>query len=199
MPVAALSAHALVTMATTTSPGYDLVLLAHVLTAVVGFGALVVAAGSALALRGVLRRGGPVPEALARYYRPGVNWAGRVLFLVPVLGVALLAMGGGQWSFADLWVSLGMAVWAGVAVVAEAVLWPGERRLQEVVAAARGVGAGPDPGVGPAGGPDGGGDAGTGDGVDADGAPGLCARVGLLGLASGAALVVAGVVMVAKP
>jgi len=189
VPVAALSTAVLwtsvpVLAAATTSPGYDLVLLAHVLTAVVGLGALVVAAGSALALRGVLLRGGPVPEALARYYRPGVNWAGRVLFLVPVLGAALLAMSGGQWSFADLWVSLGTAAWGVVAVAAEAVLWPGERRLQEVVATVTGGSGVPDP---------------HDDRSDVVRAPGLCARVGLLGLTLGAALVVTGVVMVAKP
>ncbi|HVC66184.1 MAG TPA: hypothetical protein VND44_01150, partial [Acidimicrobiales bacterium] len=136
MPTVALPLHIPVTTASTTSPGYDLVLLAHVLAAVVGIVAIGVAAGSALALRGVLARGAPVPDALARYYRPGVNWAGRVLFLVPVFGVALLAMSGGTWDFADTWVSLGTAGWALVAVVAESVLWPEERRLQEVVAAA---------------------------------------------------------------
>ena len=121
------------TAASTTSPGYDIVLLAHVLSAVVGLVALAVAAGSALALRSALRRGGPVPDALARYYRPGVNWPGRTLFLVPVFGIALLAMSGGEWSFGDTWVSVGMVAWAVVAVAAEAALWPEERRLQEVV------------------------------------------------------------------
>jgi len=183
------------TPATTTSPGYDLVLLAHVLTAVVGLGALAVAAGSALALRGVLRRGGPVPDALARYYRPGVNWAGRVLFLVPVFGVALLAMSGGQWSFADLWVTVGMAVWAVVAVAAEVLVWPGERRLQAVVAALAAVGAPPAPDGGLPGVPD----SAVDGGADVAEGPGICARVGLLGLALGAALVATGVVMVAKP
>ncbi len=167
------------------APGYDLVLLAHVLTAVVGLVAVGIAGGCALALRRALVTGGPVPEALARYYRPGINWAGRVLFLVPVLGIALLAMSGGQWSFADGWVSMGMAVWAAVAIAAESVLWPAERRLQEVVAA-RGTGDGQDPGP-----------------VDGAGGlhevTGLCLRTGAVGLALAAALVVVAVVMVAKP
>ena len=64
VPFAAPLSTVPLTPATTTSPGYDLVLLAHVLTAVVGLVALAVAAGSALALRGVLARGTPVPEAL---------------------------------------------------------------------------------------------------------------------------------------
>jgi len=32
---------------------------------------------------------------------PGVNWAARVLVLVPVLGIALIAMSQGDWSFSD--------------------------------------------------------------------------------------------------
>ncbi len=190
MPLLAPPASVLVTAASTTSPGYDLVLLAHVLTAVVGLVALVVAAGSALALRGVLTRGAPVPEALARYYRPGVNWAGRVLFLVPVLGVALLGMSGGQWDFADAWVVVGMAAWALVAVAAEAALWPEERRLQEAVAAVTAGGVGTS-GAAPA--PE------DRAGVDVEGVPGRCVRVGLLGLSLGATLVLVGVLMVAKP
>lgn len=200
------------TSATTTSPGYDLVLLAHVLSAVVGLVALGVAAGSALALRGVLRRGAPVPEALARYYRPGVNWAGRVLFLVPVFGVALLVMSDGQWGFGDTWVTLGMAVWAGVAVLAEAALWPDERRLQDMVASIpAGAGAAavavgrPHDGV--TGSTDG--SPGPNDGAvvpgevavapDLDEAVARCGRVGVLGISLGTALVVIFVVMVGKP
>ena len=72
--------------------------------------------------------------AVVRYFRPGVNWVGRVLFLVPVLGVALVAMSGGQWGYSDGWVTIGLGVWVAVAFVAEGVLWPAERRLQEVVA-----------------------------------------------------------------
>ncbi len=198
--------------ASTTSPGYDLVLLAHVLSAVVGLVALSVAAGSALALRGALRRGGPVPEALARYYRPGVNWAGRVLFLVPVFGIVLLVMSGGQWGFADTWVSAGMAVWAVVAMTAEAALWPEERRLQLVVAAvaatadvaSEGAAGGTGDGRGDVGGTgdgrgDVGGTPGHGGGADLEGAPGRCVRVGLLGAGLGAALVAVAVLMVAKP
>jgi uncharacterized membrane protein len=110
---------------------YDLVLLAHVLTALIGLGAIVVAAGCALALS----RAGTASEALRRYYRPGVNWAGRVVFLVPVFGVALIAMSHGEWSFSDAWVGIGLVLWLVVAVVAELVLWPAERRLQAAVGA----------------------------------------------------------------
>ena len=167
----------------TNAPGFDLVLLAHVIAAVVGLVAVVLAGVSALALRRALAQDGPLPEALERYYRPGVNWAGRVLFLVPVLGVALLVMSDGQWSFADTWVSAGMAVWAIVAMVAETVLWPAERRLQGVVATAGGA----EPVA-----------AADGSGQPVDSAR-LCLQAGLVGLALGVALVFVGILMVAQP
>jgi hypothetical protein len=110
---------------------YDVVLLAHVLAALVGLGAVVVAGAYALALRS----SGPGSEPVRRYYRPGVNWAGRVLFLIPVLGVALMAMSGGDWTFSDGWITIGLMLWAAVAVLAEMALWPAERRLQVAVSA----------------------------------------------------------------
>lgn len=146
---------------------YDVVLLAHVLAAVVGLGAVVVAGAYAL----VLRRSGPGPESVRRYYRPGVNWAGRVLFLIPVLGVALMALSHGDWSFADGWITIGLALWAVVAVVAEMALWPAERRLQAAVA---------------------------GSVTEAELGT-MCLRVAGLSAALSVALVAAAVVMVAKP
>ena len=108
---------------------YDVVLLAHVLSSVVGFGAVAVAGVNALLLRGAAA---PSPSVL-RYYRPGVNWAGRVTFLVPVLGVALVGMSHGSWSFSDGWVLGGLALWAVAAMAGEMAVWPAERGLQRLV------------------------------------------------------------------
>src|ERR1700730_3486374 len=102
---------------------YGLVLLAHVLAALVGFGAVAVAGAYAMALR----RSGAVSESVRRYYRPGVNWVGRVLFLVPLFRVALMAMSQGDWSFSDGWITAGFVLWAFAALVAEMALWPAER------------------------------------------------------------------------
>lgn len=110
---------------------YDLVLLAHVLAAITGFGAVGVAGIYAV----MLGRRGPTSESVARYYRPGVNWAGRVIFVVPVLGFVLLGMnsGPGGYSVSDGWVVTGLILWAVAAIAAELVLWPAERKLQQLV------------------------------------------------------------------
>ena len=162
------------------SVAYDLVLLAHVLAAVAALVAVVAAGGFALALRGALRSGRPLTEPVVRYFRPGVNWVGRVLFAVPVLGIVLMAMSGGEWSWSDTWISMGTGAWALVAVIAEAVLWPGERHLQTVVAGRTGGGPDGDPGR-------------------TAGEAAACLRTGLVGVGLGAALVAVAVLMVAKP
>jgi hypothetical protein len=146
---------------------YDIVLLAHVLSALVGLGVVLVAGASALALR----RPGPPSDAVRRYYRPGVNWAGRSLFLVPVFGVALMALSDGDWTYSQDWVLGGILLWVAAAFVAELVLWPGERVLQ--AGAARPA---PDPGL-----------------------RGQCRRVAVAAGVVAGLLLTAAVLMVAKP
>ncbi|HWD50915.1 MAG TPA: DUF2269 family protein [Acidimicrobiales bacterium] len=125
---------ALVAVSVNRGAGYQVVVLAHVLAAVVGFGAVGVAGAYAL----VLGRRGPSSESVVRYYRPGVNWAGRVLFVVPILGFVLIGMSRtppGGYAVSDGWVLIGLLLWAAAALAAEMVLWPTERGLQQLVAA----------------------------------------------------------------
>ncbi len=123
----------LVTFAVSSNRGplYDTVLLAHVLAALASMAVVAIAGAQAL----VLRRSPEPSPTVRRYYRPAVNWGGRVLFLVPVLGATLIALSGGAWSYGDTWVVVGLAAWAAVALAGELVLWPAERRLQQLVAA----------------------------------------------------------------
>jgi hypothetical protein len=174
---------------------YDVVLLAHVLAAAVGLGALVVAGANAW----VLHRSGPGSEAVRRYYRPGVNWAGRVLFLVPVLGLLLMAMSHGDWSFSDGWITIGLALWAVVAVAAEMYLWPAERRLQAAVSSLTPVTPAEGEGTGSARAEAGPGlEGGTGSGAGTA-LPAECLKVAGLATLLSMILVVVAVVMVAKP
>jgi hypothetical protein len=157
--------------ASTSNPGFDLLLIAHVTCAIVGFGALVTSGVQAARLQ--RSEGGRVPPALRRYFAPGVNWAGRVLYGVPVFGFLLLADSGGRLRAADPWVVAGLALWGTAAVVAEGVLWPAERRIQAVL-------AGPSEGSGRA-------------------LAGDCRLVAGLGGTLGLVFVVATVLMVARP
>ncbi|HXW33381.1 MAG TPA: DUF2269 family protein [Acidimicrobiales bacterium] len=107
------------------------VLIAHVLCAVIGFGSVIVTGIEAIRAKGGPNVSGA--EAVRRYFRPGVNWAGRVLYAVPVLGFLLISMSHGAYSTSDGWVVAGLLLWLGAAVLGELVLWPGERALQQIV------------------------------------------------------------------
>ncbi len=115
---------------------FDVVLLLHVGCAVVGLVTTATAAATATRLRRLLGSAAPLPEPLRRYFRPGVNWAGRFVYGVPVFGFALLAMSQGAYALGDGWVLAGLGIFAVVALLAEGVLWPAERRLQAAVAVA---------------------------------------------------------------
>ena len=123
-----------------TGPGFDVVLLLHVGCVLVGLVTVVVSGISAARLAAALP-GGPPDEALLRYYAPGVNWAGRALHAVPVLGFALVAQSHGAFGLGQAWVQWGLAVWVLIAGAAEGLLWPAERRIQTLLAAPGGPGA----------------------------------------------------------
>jgi hypothetical protein len=110
---------------------YTLLLLAHVACAVIGFGSVVISAVFAAAVPA--GPAGPRAEGVRRYFTPGVNWAGRALYGVPVFGFALLAASHGAFHGGDSFVVAGLVLWAIAAVVAEVAVWPAERRIQQVV------------------------------------------------------------------
>ncbi len=116
-----------------TGPAFTVVLVVHVAAVLVTL--LAGVAGAVSAAR-VLTVRGELPRSVRSYFRPGVNWVGRALYLVPVTGAALLAMSGGSYRFGAAWVDWGLGLWAASAVLAEALLWPAERRAQRGLSAA---------------------------------------------------------------
>jgi hypothetical protein len=115
---------------------YDVVLLLHVACVVVGIVTIATGAATARRLGRLARTAAPLPEPLRRYFRPGVNWAGRAIYGIPVFGFALIGMSQGAYAVTDGWVLSGLVIFVALAFLAEGVLWPAERRLQHAVAAA---------------------------------------------------------------
>jgi hypothetical protein len=116
-----------------TGPGFDVVLLLHVAAVVAALGSVVVTgiqAGRMLAVDA-----DDVPAGVVGYFAPGVNWVGRTLYAVPLLGLALVALSRGAYGFGDGWVQWGIGLWAAAVAGAEIVLWPAERRVQAGLAA----------------------------------------------------------------
>lgn len=123
---------------------FDVVLLLHVACVVVGIVTIATAAATARRLGRLARTAAPLPEPLRRYFSPGVNWAGRTIYGIPVFGFTLLGMSQGAYAVTDGWVLGGLFLFVALAFLAEGVLWPAERRLQLAVAAAGTPAAGPE-------------------------------------------------------
>jgi len=107
------------------------VLLAvHVAAAVTGFGAI--AATGAFAHEARTSEAPFHSRALARYFRPGHNLAARAIYLVPVAGGGLLALGHGG-GVGAAWPWIGLALWVLAVSVATSTLWPAEAELQRLL------------------------------------------------------------------
>lgn len=116
---------------TPTGAAFDVVLIFHVGLMLVGL-ASVLATG----VQAWRARAGPEAQSassVARYFRPGINWPGRSIYLVLVLGLVLVAMSRGAYDFGDPFVQIGLGLWIAAAALAELVVWPGERRLQRII------------------------------------------------------------------
>ena len=110
-----------------TAPVYDLLVVLHVLSAVIGFGS--VGVSGAYAARGRSSANPRQDATLLRYFHPGTNWAERTLLVTPVLG-AIVLFAGDRSAASEVWPWIGLGAWAFAAAMATAWCWPAERRIQ---------------------------------------------------------------------
>jgi hypothetical protein len=117
-------------------PAYDLLLVAHVAVALVGFGAIAVAGLAASTSR---RCEDPANDlATRRFFKPGRDWPARAILLVPVLGLALL-YGGDRSDVGSAWPWIGLGIWVAAVGIASGVCWPAERAAQQTLEALTGA------------------------------------------------------------
>ncbi|MHB1508839.1 MAG: DUF2269 family protein [Acidimicrobiales bacterium] len=113
-------------------PAYDILLVCHVVAGLVGFGAI---AAAGLAASSARRCADPASdEAVRRFFRQGPDWPARAIFLVPLLGLALLLWGDRSAVHAS-WPWIGLSLWVTAVGVATAICWPAERDAQVSLAA----------------------------------------------------------------
>ncbi|MCK4176347.1 hypothetical protein [Aciditerrimonas ferrireducens] len=124
------------------SPAFGIVLALHVAAVLVGFGSVLVTGvqGARLARLPV----GPLPAHLARFFATPRNWAARAVYLVPLLGAALVWLSDGRFAFDDPFVEMGGGLWVAAVLLSEALVLRGERRLARVLADEREPTPGPE-------------------------------------------------------
>jgi hypothetical protein len=112
---------------------YDVLVGLHVLTAVIGFGAVAISGAYGAIGRGTAQPGTrpQAAEEVRRYFAAGSGLEYMVL-LAPVFGVAAMAVRPGGAEFGQLWAVAGLVIWVAAGGVLTAVVRPAERRIREV-------------------------------------------------------------------
>lgn len=97
----------------------------HVVSAVIGFGAVAVSGAYGI----ITDR---EPEEGRRFFSSPAR-AEYLILLVPVFGVAALVERPGGHEFGAVWVVAGLVIWAAASALLLAVIRPAERRIREVL------------------------------------------------------------------
>jgi hypothetical protein len=126
---------------------YDVLVGAHVVAAIVGFGSVAVSGVYGASARR-LRPGTPdraerpeQVEEIRRYFR-GHNLVEYLVLVVPFLGVAALALRPGRHGYGDVWVVAGAVIWAAASVLLLFVVRPAEGAIRRAAGSGDRAGAG---------------------------------------------------------
>jgi hypothetical protein len=109
---------------------FDVLVTLHVVSAVVGFGAVALSGAY-----GIIA--GRDPEEGRRFFSAPAR-AEYLILAVPVFGAAALAERPGGHDFGAVWVVAGFVIWAAGSAVLLGLVRPAERRIRETVGQARG-------------------------------------------------------------
>lgn len=114
------------------SATYDIILFVHIL---VGIGVIVVMISTYVAAQSL--SGAKVDEPwsaqVSRYFTPGPQIVGRIIYLLPLTGFAMLGLSKGVYSTSTPFVAIGLVLWVIAAVVAETCVFAPSARIAEVV------------------------------------------------------------------
>jgi hypothetical protein len=115
-----------------TRPLTDVLLIAHIVVAGIAYVALATTGAFGRRLR---RSRDPFASAaIRRYFRPGSNLAARAIYLVPVLGLAVVGAGDRS-DFSRPFPWIGLAIWVVSVGIASGSCWPAEAEAQQLLAA----------------------------------------------------------------
>lgn len=105
---------------------YRLVLVLHIASVVVGFGAMAL---NSVYARQARSRGGAEGLAISEANRSVTRAASSFVYLVPLIGIALVVLSDDAWAFDQLWISLSFLLSIVAAGVLGAVVIPAQKRI----------------------------------------------------------------------
>jgi uncharacterized membrane protein len=122
---------------------YRTVLVLHVMTAIVGFGAVFL---NGLYAAEAKKRQGPSGRAVIEANFAVTKVGEKLIYAVPVLGILLVLVSDDAWSFSDTWIWLSMALYVVGIGVSHGVLIPGAKKIMALMLEME---SGPPPAGGP--------------------------------------------------
>jgi uncharacterized membrane protein len=130
-------------LATTNSGIYKLLLVVHILSVVVGIGAVML---NGLYAQQVRKRQGPAGRAVfeANFYVTGI--AEYVIYTIPIWGILLIATSDSAWKFSQTWIWLALLLYVVALGIAHAVMIPNSKRILSLMGE---IEQGPPPAGGP--------------------------------------------------
>ena len=117
---------------TSRSPVYDVLLLAHIVCAIGGFGANGLAGLYASQLYPT------ASEGALKYFSSPKFYAEKLIYLVPVFGLIMISVSHGVSELAKPWIIFGLGTWIIAIGVAQVLVWPAERGVAQAVSAGAG-------------------------------------------------------------
>jgi Predicted integral membrane protein (DUF2269) len=112
------------------SGAFKVFLVLHVLSAIVGLGAVML--NGLYAAQGQ-KRPGPGGRAISEANLAVSNIAEKVIYLIPVFGILLVATSDSFFKFSDTFVWLSLALFIGALGVSHSVLFPGHKRINALL------------------------------------------------------------------
>ena len=113
------------TPAIVSTKAFDVLLVVHAVCAIAALAVLIALRSAALCIA----RGEPRSELAPRSFTGRPELAGRVVHLVPLTGLAVVAVSLGRYSVMTALVEVGFALWLVVAMCLELVAFPAQREV----------------------------------------------------------------------
>jgi uncharacterized membrane protein len=110
---------------------YKAFLVLHILTAIIGFGGILL---NGFYAREAGKRPGPGALAVSEANYSISKIAEKFIYAVPIFGFALLGMSDETFKFSDSWVGLSLAVYIVMVGVLHAVMYKGHKRMNVLLA-----------------------------------------------------------------
>jgi hypothetical protein len=122
---------------------YKTLLVLHILTAIVGLGAVML---NGLYAAQAQKWQGPPGRAVSEANFAVSNIGEKFIYLIPVFGILLVLSSDKAWEFGDAWIWMALALFAIAMAISHTVLIPGHRQINTLLAEME---QGPPPAGGP--------------------------------------------------